>query len=210
MHVQNRKAKSVKQRRREKRKYFVSTLLALLTSLPVSVCVLLGFSWVPELPPLYPPAFNILPLQHRTPWRRPKPPETRITALASYTEEAFFLFSHSTHQKSVQKGEEKKRRGNAASHHQIFSVLNLHTRSILLCLFFATVGKCGFAFVLHWPTHNKAYEMWDISFKQHVSRLFHRTWRRAVWYKRTSFRGIQSWLKSRRFSPPRRKHDLNT
>lgn len=158
--------------------------------------MLLGFSWVPELPPLYPPAFNILPLQHRTPWRRPKPPETRITALASYTEEAFFLFSHSTHQKSVQKGEEKKRRGNAASHHQIFSVLNLHTRSILLCLLFVTVGKCGFAFVLHWPIDNRTYEMWDFSFTQQVSRLFHRTWHRAVWYKRTSFRGIQSWRRA--------------
>ena len=148
MHVQNRKAKRVKQRRREKRNTSYRLYLLFL-HLFLSVYVCCQASVECQSYPSVPSGIQHPSPPASYPLTSTKPPETRITALASCTEEAFFLFSHSTHQKSVQKGGEKKRRGNAASHHQIFSVLNLHTRSILLCLLFVAVGKCGFAFVLH-------------------------------------------------------------
>ena len=148
MHVQNRKAKSSKQRRREQRNTtYRLYLLFLHLFLSVYVCCQASVECqsYPHCTLQHSTSFpsSIVPLDVSQSLL--KPASLRLLAIQKRPS----LFSHSTHQKSVQKGEEKKRRRNATSHHQIFSVLNLHTRSILLCLLFVTAAKYRLAFVFH-------------------------------------------------------------
>lgn len=140
MNVEKRKAKSGKQRGREMEEHFVSTLLVL-TSPPVSVCALLGFTGVPEVPlctllrstsnpcstvpvtPLYPPRSTSNP--------RSTVGHSRITEPAAG--DPLSLLIPPT--KKVSRKEKNRR-----CSHQTTSVRNLHIRFILLCRLFASVS----------------------------------------------------------------------